>query len=174
MVGGSNVKRMTELVGQLGLDWRLLLSQAANFLILLIVLRVFAYRPILNMLKERRARIEEGLTKAEESDRRLAQANEAAAARRKEADAEALAILRETEVRSKELEDKLLANARRKEAEVLKNTDLIIKGKAEQARREVEAEAAELVKNAIVATVELDPKTVDEALVAKAVRSIRK
>ncbi len=164
---------MQELVSQLGLDWRLLLSQAANFLILLIVLRVFAYRPILNMLKERRARIEEGLTKAEESDRRLLQANEAAAARRKEADAEALAILRETESKSKELEEKLLAEAHRKEADVLANTDLIIKGKAEQARREMEAEAVTLVKEALVAAVELDPKAVDEALVERAVKSLK-
>ncbi len=67
---------MQDLVTQLGLDWRLLLSQAANFLILLIVLRLFAYKPLIPMLKERRAKIEDGLAKAKEADHRLSQANE--------------------------------------------------------------------------------------------------
>ena len=62
---------MAELAEQLGLDWKLLLSQAVNFLLLLFLLRKFAYLPLLKILKERRARIEEGLAKATEADKRL-------------------------------------------------------------------------------------------------------
>ena len=55
---------MEQLFSQLGIDWHLLLSQAVNFFLLLIVLRVFAYKPLLAFLHERRRKIEEGLAKA--------------------------------------------------------------------------------------------------------------
>ncbi len=56
---------------QLGIDWKLLLSQAVNFLLLLVILRIFVYKPILDILKKRREKIEEGIAKAKEADIRL-------------------------------------------------------------------------------------------------------
>lgn len=53
-----------ELLNTLGIDWRILLWQAAMFLVLLAVLRRFAYGPILDALDERRTRIEKGLSDA--------------------------------------------------------------------------------------------------------------
>src|SRR3989344_4325457 len=38
---------------QLGIHWQLLLSQAVNFFILLIILRVFAYKPLLAVIRKR-------------------------------------------------------------------------------------------------------------------------
>ncbi len=67
---------MEQLLSQLGIDWKLLLSQAVNFFLLLIVLRLFVYKPLLQMLHERRERIEEGIEKAKEADIRLLEAEE--------------------------------------------------------------------------------------------------
>jgi len=162
---------MEQLVTQLGIDWRLLISQAVNFLLLLIVLRIFAYKPILKILHDRRTKIEEGLTKAKEADKRLHDANEMMKAKDKEADAQALALMKETETKAKEMEAKMLDAAREKEAGVIKNAELIIEGKAEEARRQMRKEAVVLVKSAIVKAVELDPKMVDEAMIKKAVEA---
>ncbi len=49
----------------LGLDIRALAFQVFNFAILLFLLRLFAYRPILKILTDRRQRIEESLRSAE-------------------------------------------------------------------------------------------------------------
>src|SRR3989344_5353626 len=147
---------MQELFSQLGIDWRLFLSQAANFLILLAVLRFFAYKPLLKLLKDRRQKIEEGLRKSDEADRRLGEVNQMAKDRLKDADREALGILRETEEKAKKLEEELLAQA---------------KDKAEEAKRTMRAEAAALVKAALVKAVELDPKKIDDALVEQAVKA---
>lgn len=163
---------MQELVSQLGIDWRLFLSQALNFIVLLVVLRVFAYKPILKILKDRQMKISDGLTKAKEAQKRLEEAGEMATKKLKEADRQALQVLRETETRAKEQENALLAEAKRKEAEVLENTELILQSKAEEAKRAMREQAAELVKSAIVKTVELDPKSVDEALIEKAVKGM--
>jgi F-type H+-transporting ATPase subunit b len=160
---------MAELIHQLGIDWRLLLSQAVNFAVLLFVLRAFAYKPILKILKDRQMKIEEGFTKAKEADLRLHQANEMAKGKMKDADEQALAMLRETEDKAKTLEAELLAAAKAKEAAIMANADAILAGKAEEARRAIHKEAASLVKAALVRTVEMDPKAVDEALIGKAV-----
>lgn len=164
---------MAELLHQLGIDWRLLLSQAANFLLLLIALRAFAYKPIMKILKDRRWKIEDGLLKAKEADNRLHEANEMAKRKMKTTQDEAMHLLKDAEAKAKELEGKLLEAAREKEAALLRNTDMIIHGKAEEARREIHAEAVRLVTGALVKAVELDPKAVDEALIKKAVESIK-
>lgn len=49
----------------LGIEWTLLLAQVVNFVILLILLRMFLYRPVLNMLEQRRTRIAESMKDAE-------------------------------------------------------------------------------------------------------------
>lgn len=51
-------------IAALGLDWRLFISQIVNFVILLILLRLFAYQPILKVLRDRRKRIEQSLETA--------------------------------------------------------------------------------------------------------------
>lgn len=47
------------------INWTLA-AQILNFLILVVLLRAFAYKPIVNMLQERRAKIEMSLAKADE------------------------------------------------------------------------------------------------------------
>ncbi len=65
---------MGELFATFGIDWRLLLMQAINFGLLLLVLWKFLYTPVLRMLDERRGKIAESVQKAESADRRLAEA----------------------------------------------------------------------------------------------------
>jgi F-type H+-transporting ATPase subunit b len=161
---------MSQLFSQLGIDWRLLVSQAVNFLLLLIVLRIFLYKPLLKILHDRKAKIEEGLMKAKMADERLHEVDEIGKGKIKEAEATALGILKKTEGDAKAVEAKLLAEASRKEAEAVKNTEAIIRAKEEESRRAMEKEAAILVRQAIVKTVELAPSAIDDALIAKAVK----
>ncbi len=163
---------MQQLLGQLGVDWHLLLSQAVNFFLLLIVLRVFVYKPLLELLHKRRHTIEEGLTKAAEADKRLHEVDVIGKQKIKAAEAEAVGILKKTEHEAKELETRLLAEAKRKEAEELAAIATVLRSKEEESRRAVEKEAAALVRRAIARTVELAPEKIDDALIAKAVKEI--
>ncbi len=54
-----------ELLQKLGVDWKLLLAQIANFAILLSVLTLFVYRPLLRVIDERRERIRKAMEDAE-------------------------------------------------------------------------------------------------------------
>lgn len=67
---------MGELFAAFGIDYRLLLIQAVNFGLLLVILWKFLYTPVLKMLDERRGKIAESVKKAEAADRRLSEADE--------------------------------------------------------------------------------------------------
>ncbi len=56
---------MDKAVEALGLNLPQLIAQVVNFFVLLIVLRLVAYKPILKMLDERKQKIAEGLNAAE-------------------------------------------------------------------------------------------------------------
>ncbi len=62
---------MEGILEAFGVDWRLLLIQAVNFALLLIVLRHFLYQPLLRLLDERRAKIEGGVRDAESAEQKL-------------------------------------------------------------------------------------------------------
>lgn len=160
---------MQQLVQNLGINWELLLSQAVNFALLLIVLRIFVYKPVLKLLHDRRDRIEGGLMKAAEAERRLHEVDEIGKGKIKEAEHEAIGILKRTESEAKALEEKLLAEAKRHEAEAVASAAMRLKTQEEESRRAVEKEAAALVRAAIVKTVELSPEKIDDALIAQAV-----
>ncbi len=160
---------MQQLLSQLGIDWRLLLSQAVNFTLLLIVLRIYAYGPLMKLMNDRRHKIEQGLVKAEEAERRLHEVDQIGKGKIKQAETEAFNILKKTDADAKVLEAKLLAEAHRKEDEAVKTTAVRLRAQEEESRRGLEKEAAALVRLAITKTVELSPEKIDDALIAKAV-----
>lgn len=58
----------------LGIDLKLLIAQAVNFVILLLVLRKFLYGPIVKMLCDRKEKVEQGIKDAERADKALDEA----------------------------------------------------------------------------------------------------
>lgn len=61
---------------QFGFDLWIFLSQVISFVIVAVLLKRFAYKPILAVLEERRQRIQEGLLNAEKIKQQLAQAEQ--------------------------------------------------------------------------------------------------
>ena len=59
-----------------GFDVKIFLSQVISFIIVALVLKRFAYKPILAVLEERRQRIAEGLLNAEKIKQQLAEAEQ--------------------------------------------------------------------------------------------------
>jgi F-type H+-transporting ATPase subunit b len=52
-------------IGELGISWPTLITQVVTFIILLLLLRFVAYKPIMRMLDERSRRIKESMDQAE-------------------------------------------------------------------------------------------------------------
>ncbi|MDO8536994.1 MAG: ATP synthase F0 subunit B [bacterium] len=158
---------MDSLLHNLGLDWKLLLSQAINFFILLLILRFLVYKPLLEILAQRRKKIERGLEEADEAERRLGEITLIQKEKIKEAEGQALGIMRSAEEQAKKEEKRMLAEAAEKEKQILKFAEAKAQGEREAALKQVRAEAVDIVKSILITTVSVAPEAVDEALIKK-------
>src|SRR3984893_15974540 len=64
---------LRETADTFGWNWKLFISQVASFCIVALLLRRFAYKPILAVLEDRRRNIEEGMLNAEKIRKELAE-----------------------------------------------------------------------------------------------------
>ena len=77
ILAASSMSDMVRETGEtFGFDVWIFLSQVISFVIVALVLRQFAYKPILAILEERRQRIAEGLLNAEKIKQQLAEAEQ--------------------------------------------------------------------------------------------------
>ena len=111
-----------DALANLGIDIKLLAAQVINFALLLLILRRFAYQPMLQLMDERSARIEQGLKDAEAAAKKL---------------------------RSVEEEEKMiLAGARQQAKELLVETDKAAKERDAVKLSETEARIMKLLSDA--------------------------
>jgi F-type H+-transporting ATPase subunit b len=71
---GGLSETLHETAQTFGWTWQLFLAQVISFVVVALVLRRFAYKPILAVLEERRRKIEEGQINAEKIKKELAEA----------------------------------------------------------------------------------------------------
>ncbi len=113
---------MQELVQQFGINGFLLIAQLVNFLIVLYLLKRFAFGPILKLLQDRRKTIAEAQKNAEETQKLLAKTEEREKEVLKKAQNQAQEILSdakkqssllqaEAETQTKDRVEKMIADA---------------------------------------------------------------
>jgi F-type H+-transporting ATPase subunit b len=71
---GGFAEMLRDTADTFGWNWELFLSQVVSFCIVAVLLRQFAYKPILAVLEDRRRKIEEGQLNAEKIRKELAEA----------------------------------------------------------------------------------------------------
>jgi F-type H+-transporting ATPase subunit b len=116
-------------MSELGINIPVLVAQLINFFLLLVVLRIFLYRPILDVLDRRSQRIREGLEAAEQSKEQAAQAEQEVARQIEEARRQGQALIAQAQETSTRIQEESRNQARR-EGEVL----------LERARNEIQLE----------------------------------
>jgi len=164
---------MNEFLSQFGIDWKLFLSQLVNFTLILIILTAFVYKPVLKIIKERNAKIKEGLDKAKEAGIRLKEIDDIGKAKIKEAENASINIIKDTEKKAKSLELQLQKRSEENQIKLQKELQISFLKQQEQAHELILKNAVELVKKTIAKTVELKPEAIDEALIKKAAESIK-
>src|SRR3989344_4186362 len=135
------------LLGQLGINWKLFLSQAFNFFILLLILRAFVYKPLLAVIKKRNEKIEEGLENAKVADIRLKEIDGIAKDKIKQAELQSIDIIKDTEEKAKNLEQSLTTKAEMHQKELMAQIEKEHQRQQEESRKLV-------VKNAAAALVD--------------------
>ncbi len=134
-----------EILEQLGIDGKLLLAQAVNFLILLFILYRFVYKPMLDFLEKRTERIEKGLRDAEESGRRLSKATEREEEILSDARKEAKKLLSDATASAESRGAELLAEFGEKAQRIIAEAEERATAERERLFREAKGEIAGLV-----------------------------
>ena len=65
---------ISELLGTFGVDGRVIIAQALNFIVVAVLLWFFAFKPVMTTLDIRQHKIAEGLQFAEDAKQQLAEA----------------------------------------------------------------------------------------------------
>jgi len=137
---------MEGILTTFGIDWRLLLIQAANFGVLLFGLWYFLYTPMMRMLEERRAKVAQGVVDAQEAERKLKEIESARASVLSAAGKEADQILSHAQSAATKKEREMLSRAEAAAASVLSEAE----AQAREAKHKAVAESREDVARLIV------------------------
>ncbi len=129
---------MSDLFGAFGLQLPLLIAQAVNFGVLMVVLWYLLYKPVMATLEARKEKIASGVHAAEEAEAKAAKADDAAAkvvhgaeteaegivaTARESASAERTRIVREAEERAASVERDAEARAKEDAARMLRESE---------------------------------------------------
>jgi F-type H+-transporting ATPase subunit b len=131
---------------QINLFW--IIVSALNFVILLVILAVFAFRPLQRMLAERRARIEEGLRDAEQARRDRESAETERVAALQEARREANEILARAQKVAQETRDADIAATKAELERLRERAAAEIESEKQRAITELRNEVADLALKA--------------------------
>ena len=153
---------MNQFFLQFGIDWKLFVSQLVNFVLILVVLRTFVYRPLMKVLNKRRDRIEEGLVKAKQADQKMQEIHELQKEKLRETEREAVAILTQADAKRKKLEAEAAARAKEKEGELIKKAESLAESRRKELYLGLQKEAGELVKSALAKATDEEPDQIDE------------
>ena len=126
---------MGELIHKLGIEWKLLLAQIVNFVILLFLLNKFLYKPLIKFINNRRQKIIEGLEKAKKGEEEFKKIQELRERELAKIQKEAEVII----VKAKEIGDE-------KQQEILKEAEIKTRKIIEEAKNRIEIEKEKMLK----------------------------
>lgn len=139
---------MSDMLTKLGIDWRLFIAQLVNFLVLFLVLRAFAWKPLLASLEERRNKVKKGVADAERAADRLKEIEREREETMSKTRAEAMRILEQAEQRAAALKDEKLRLAKTEIEQQLNDAKEMIRNERSTSFNSLKQDVAKLVAEA--------------------------
>jgi len=140
---------MDELIKTFSIDWKLIIAQMVNFTIVIIVLGVYALKPLTKMMAEREARIKKSLSDAEEIEKRLQEIAEQRENEIKLGRKEAQVLLAAAEKTGEELKAKKIQKTNAEVEKIIMSAKEQIAAERDLMVKEVKDELAGLVTLAL-------------------------
>ncbi|HQU07663.1 MAG: hypothetical protein B7X04_01955 [Parcubacteria group bacterium 21-54-25] len=135
---------MQQLLAAFGINGKLLIAQAVNFGLLLVVLTYFFYRPLMRILEERRNIVTKGVDDAARAAEKLASADTLAAAHVAEAEVAAGHILKAAREEAGTERSRLVKEAEARAAAIAADAQARAEEVAAKTQRDSEKEIARL------------------------------
>ena len=163
-----------EALAKLGIDTKLLIAQVVNFVLLLLILKRYAYKPVLRMLDERSKKIEKGLADAEAAEKKLALSLEEEKKILVSARDEARGIVAASQIAGKKRDADMLEATKQKIDKMIAEADNHLAEEQKKLLREAKAELASVVISATerVLLEKMNPK-LDQAIIEKALQETK-
>ena len=165
---------MEALLSQLGISGKLLVAQAVNFAVVLVVLNIVLYRPLTRMMEDRRKKIELGLHSTEIAEKRLGEIEKERVTTIAGAEREALHIVADAQKTGTAKLEQIVAGAEKRAEDLLKGAMQVAAHRRQEDADRLIREAGAIMKEAIAKAVEMDPEKIDERFVKKAADIMKK
>lgn len=136
-------------IASLGVDPKLLIAQAINFLILLLLLNKFLYKPIVQLLQDRKNKIAEGIKYADEAKVELEKAKIEARKVVSEAIEEAQKIQSESKKTAEQEIMKILSAAQKRAEKIVEGAKVSATAEEEKIEMRAKGKIADLVSAAV-------------------------
>lgn len=159
------------VIDKLGLKTEVFIAQLVNFLIILIVLWKWGYKPLLRLMEDRQKRIQKGLADAEAAAKVVNQAEDLYAKKLKEARNEAAKLMQQAEKRGEGKREEMLGKAREEIAKLVTEARAKIVDERELAKIELKKEISALVVTTaeMVLKEKINPEK-EESLMSKTIK----
>ena len=136
---------MDSLLTQLGIDWKLLIAQIINFLVLLVILYKFLYKPVFKILHDREEKIEKSLRQAETIEKNLFESEAEKAKIVAEARNEAGRVIAESKKTAEKIRNELINQAKLDALNTLEQGKKQLTVERETMFKELKGEVADMV-----------------------------
>lgn len=136
---------MEELIKTFHIDYKLVIAQLVNFVVVLFVFKKFAYAPLLRILNDRTAKIEKGLIEAKEAGEKLLSADAEKKEIIKEARLEAQEIISRAEKSATVLKAEIIEESKKNAERLMSQASNSIAQEKEKIVSEIKSEISELV-----------------------------
>jgi F-type H+-transporting ATPase subunit b len=166
---------MDDLIKTFHIDWRLLIAQAINFTIVLVVLGIFAMKPLVKLMKDREEKITKGLSDAEKMEEKLKQVEKDREIEVKKGRQEAQTIIGKAEKQGDEARQDRLAKAQKEVEKIIGDARGQINAERELMVKGVKDELGGLVSLALnkIASSSIDEKA-HKKLIEEAIADLKK
>jgi F-type H+-transporting ATPase subunit b len=150
----NNFAAQSSGIGALGVNLQALIIQLVTFILVYIVLRKYAFKPILKVLKERRDLIESGVNLGITMQKQQEELDKKAAKLLHDAQAEADRVISQSKDEAKEIINESENNAKKKAEAILDDANRLIDQNTINARKKLERQLVGLVSEATEAIID--------------------
>lgn len=150
-----------DILGSLGIDFKALLAQIINFLLLLFILKKFLYGPVVQMLDKRKKTIAEGLENAEKAKAMIEKTEQETQEKINLAVQEADKVINEAKAQAKKEAEKIILSANETSTMMLEKTKKQIELEKEKIIADAKKDLSGLVMSAVEKIIESSPSKDD-------------
>lgn len=165
---------MEKFIHEFGIDWKLMVAQLINFLVLVFILGKFVYKPIIKALDNRRKKIEEGVEFSEKAKSELASVATLKAEEVAKAQKQGMELVKAAEVSAGRVRDEIVAGGEAEKEKLIAAGKALLAEQKNRMEKSVYDQAVSLVEAALSKVLSKKEFKADEkALISETVNQIK-